>query len=166
MTDSRARSPLAHRESLAADDGSYRLSEKPFLSKLILRVDRQAVGSAVSSVLGAELPDVSQSATTDKATVLWLGPDEWMVIAAPDMESDLAGALGGALSDVHHQIARVSDYYTTIEISGIGARHALSKLSTLDLHPRAFKPGEVRGSTFAKATCRPSLQGDRSERHV
>ena len=52
---------------------------------------------------------------------------------------------------MHHQLVDVSDYYTIIEVAGPKAREALMKLTTLDLHPRAFKPGMVTGSVFGRA---------------
>jgi heterotetrameric sarcosine oxidase gamma subunit len=44
----------------------------------------------------------------------------------------------------------VSDYYTIIEVAGDQARELLMKLTTLDLHPRAFRPGMVTGSMFGR----------------
>ena len=151
MADDRRRSPLAHRRPLQAEDGAFGLAERPLLAKLILRVDPETGGAAVEKALGIALPAASKIATSGDVSLLWLGPDEWMVVGAPEAEADLAGRLEDALSGTPHQVARVSDYYTTIAISGTGARQALSKLTTLDLHPTAFKPGEVRGSNFAKA---------------
>ena len=48
---------------------------------------------------------------------------------------------------MHHQLVDVSDYYTVIEVAGAQARELLMKLTTLDLHPRAFRPGMVAGGT-------------------
>ena len=152
MTDPRRRSPLADREPIADEAGSYRLAEVPLLGKLILRADRTAGTKAVKSVLGIGLPSASRSAQGDDVTLLWLGPDEWMLVTAPDAEKELAAKLADAFGSKPHQIASVGDYYTTIAISGANAREALAKLTMLDLHERAFKPGEVRGSVFAKAT--------------
>jgi sarcosine oxidase subunit gamma len=45
----------------------------------------------------------------------------------------------------------VSDAYTAIEVGGIEARAALMKVTTLDLHPRAFKARQVAGSLFGRA---------------
>ncbi|MCW2309866.1 sarcosine oxidase subunit gamma [Rhodobium gokarnense] len=151
MADARRRSPLAHRRPLEADGGAFGLAERPLLAKLILRVDPETGGAAVKKALGVPLPGASKIAATGDISLLWLGPNEWMVVGAPETEADLAGRLEEALGETPHQVVRISDYYTTIAISGTGARQALSKLTTLDLDPVAFKPGEVRGSNFAKA---------------
>ncbi|MBB4303660.1 sarcosine oxidase subunit gamma [Rhodobium orientis] len=151
MADDRRRSPLAHRRPLEADGGAFGLAERPLLAKLILRADAETGGAAVEKALGVSLPGASKIAASGDVSLLWLGPDEWMVVGAPEAEGDLAGRLEEALSGMPHQVVRVSDYYTTIAISGTGARAALAKLTTLDLDPVAFKAGEVRGSNFAKA---------------
>lgn len=160
MADPRSRSPLAHRMPIATEDGSYGIAERAFLGKLILRIDPAAGAVAVKAVLGVDLPGACQSAVSLDATLLWLGPDEWMITCAPDTEGAIAEKLEAALGAVPHQIVRVSDYYTTIAVSGARARDALAKLTTLDLHPRAFKPGEVRGSTFAKSVAVLNLKSD------
>lgn len=153
MTDPRRRSPLSHRDSIACPDDTYALAERQFLAKLILRSDPTVAARAVKSAFGLDLPVAASEATeSDGVTILWLGPDEWMIVGEPDTETVLSEKLSAKFADAPHQIAAVSDYYTTIKVSGGNARDALSKLTTLDLHRRAFRAGEVRGSVFAKAT--------------
>jgi sarcosine oxidase subunit gamma len=151
MTDPTAlerRSPLAHRRPIAAERDTMRLAEIPFLTKHILRVDPQAGAAAVKSALGLDLPQepLTSSRSNDTAC-LWLGPDEWMIAGGNSGAANLAQAL----SKTHHQVADVSDYYTVIEVSGPRAREALMKLTTLDIHPRAFQVGQVAGSLFGHA---------------
>lgn len=160
MTDFRRRSPLAHRGPIANDDRSYQLQERPYLGKLILRVDPAAGGAAAERALGTPLPPACGSAKGDGVTVLWLGPDEWMIVTQPDAETAMAATLAGKLGDTPHQVADVTDYYTTIAVNGGHARHALSKLTTLDMHERGFAIGDVKGSVFAKATGVLHLTGD------
>ncbi len=160
MTDPRRRSPLAERDTIASPDGTYALVERPFLAKLILRVDPKRAAKAVKSAFGSDLPSASQTATAEGVTLLWLGPDEWMIVGDPVTETALTEKLAAALGDTPHQIAAVSDYYTTVSVSGARARDALSKLTTLDLHERSFKSGEVRGSVFAKAAAVLHMTGD------
>ena len=152
MVDLKRRSPLAHRDALHSSKGALRLSERPFLGKLILRLDRERDGAAAAGVLGTELPPASpMTATAGDLTLLWLGPDEWMIVTPPGREQDIASALEAALAGRPHQVAVVSDQFTTIELDGARSREVLMKLSTLDLHPRAFKAGEVRGTLLARA---------------
>jgi len=57
----------------------------------------------------------------------------------------------GALEGLHHQLVDVSDYYTVIDVAGRKSRELLMKLTTLDLHARAFILGMVAGSVFGRA---------------
>lgn len=141
------RSPLYGRATIADPDGKSRLEERKFLGKLILRGDYDQVRGGVRKVLGLDLPKTSpNTASGDNADILWLSPDEWMIVTEPDGEGAIAASLGEALAGVHHQIADVSDYYTTICLSGAAAREILMKLTMLDVHRRCFKAGEVRGT--------------------
>lgn len=153
MADPVRATPLSHRSALAADDNSLRIHELPFADKHILRADHAAVSPGVIEALGLRLP-VKPLTSTKKGNdaALWLGPDEWLLLA-PDSKIK---SLADGFADTHAQLAPaqltcVSDYYTTIGIEGPNARFALSKLTTLDLHPRAWRAGMVGGSLFGQA---------------
>jgi len=147
MTSAQRRSPLHDRAPLANEGGTVRLEERRFLGKLILRGRAGPMDEAVAGLAGAGLPKASpNTAASDAATLLWLSPDEWMVVTEPGAEATLAAGLEEALAGVHHQIADVTDYYTVLRLAGTASCEILMKLTTLDMHERAFKPGEVRGT--------------------
>ncbi|MDP6885035.1 MAG: sarcosine oxidase subunit gamma family protein, partial [Rhodospirillales bacterium] len=56
-----------------------------------------------------------------------------------------------ALSGVDAAVTDVSDARVVIRLAGSRASEVLAKGCTLDLHPRAFGPGQVAQSTLAKA---------------
>lgn len=145
------RSPLATHAPVETGDGSYRVAERPFLAKLVVRADPRAAGKAIKAVTGCKLPKATLASTNDTHSVLWMGPDEYLVTGPADSEADLTAALAKAFGKAHHQIADVSDYYTVICVSGSFAREALARLSTLDLHPRRLKIGSAVGSHFGGA---------------
>ncbi len=158
------RSPLAHRTPIQSGNGALRLAERPFLGKLILRLDLAAHGGSIAGILGTQLPPASpQTATAGNVTALWLGPNEWMLVTPPGAETELADRLEGALVDRPHQVVAVSDYYTTLELDGPKARETLMKLTTLDLDPRAFRTGEVRATAMARAHAVLHLASDAPE---
>ena len=147
MTGPDRRSPLAHRFPQVSEDRNIRLEERRFLGKLILRGRHDAVSGPVEAELGTALPDASPgTATGPSATILWLSPDEWMIVTEPDAQADLAKRLGDRLDGIHHQIADVTDYYTILSVAGAPAREMLMKLTMLDMHERSFAPGEVRAT--------------------
>jgi sarcosine oxidase, subunit gamma len=153
-------SALAHRGPLRAE--GVAISEKPFEGKLILRGDLARIGAAVSQVLGAGLPGkVHETASGARGTAQWLGPDEWLLVTGPGAENALADDLDKVLSGLHYQVANVTDYYTTIELSGAHARRMLMKIMTVDMHPRAFKSGMGLTGNLGRAT--PFLRQTRND---
>ncbi|HEX9906355.1 MAG TPA: sarcosine oxidase subunit gamma family protein [Propylenella sp.] len=146
------RSPLAHREPLAGENGAARIAEAPFLGKFILRADPPEAVERLRSALGLGLPfEPLTSSTAGGTSFLWMGPDEWMLVTPADAAAERLETARRALHGIHHQLVEVSDYYTAIEVSGERARELLMKLTTLDLHPRAFRAGMVTGSVFGRA---------------
>ncbi|MGI9383304.1 MAG: sarcosine oxidase subunit gamma, partial [Methyloligellaceae bacterium] len=136
-----------------APAGAARLAEQPLLGKVILRADRNGSAAKLAQAIGVELPVKSNtSSRSGTTTALWLGPDEWMLTTDPACKSKLLKELAATLSEMHHQLVDVSDAITVIELSGVRAREMLMKLTTLDLHPRAFRAGQVAGSRFGKTT--------------
>ena len=137
------RSPLqqwtAAFETLPA---AVRLRELPFLTQLSLRVDPSGPGAAVAAaVLGTPLPTqpCTAAATAGDIEVLWLGPDEWLVIA-PQRSEALRGALSSALSG-HGAVIDVSAQRTTLHLAGPRARDLLAHGCSIDLHPAVARQG-------------------------
>lgn len=154
------RSALAHRSPLQAEGVS--IVERPFEGKLILRGDISRIGSGAGHILGAGLPSKAhETASGSRASVQWLSPDEWLLVTAPGAQDMLGRELGQALANQHHQIADVTDYYTTIELSGAHARNMLMKIATVDFHPRAFKNGMGVSTNLGRAT--PFLRQTRDD---
>lgn len=143
------RSPLAHLEErlrAAAVTGprGVTLTERPFLTMVNLRVDPASeAADRVEKALGAALPrQCGHTAASGTHTVFWLGPDEWLVLSS-ESTVDLREALGtdpGSVVDV-------SANRTTLELGGPAARQVLEKGCPLDLHPRAFGPGQAVSTT-------------------
>jgi sarcosine oxidase subunit gamma len=145
------RSPLFHRPPIQGEAGALRMEERAFLGKFVLRADPQAAGLLVRAALGLGLPfEPLTSSASGETSFLWMGPDEWMLVTSAGEAESQADATRRALAGTHHQFVSVSDYYTIIEVAGPKAREALMKLTSLDLHPRAFKPGAVTGSVFGR----------------
>ncbi|MFJ8050623.1 sarcosine oxidase subunit gamma [Streptomyces luteogriseus] len=144
------RSPLAHLEERMREAGvtgtrGVTLTELPFLTMVNLRVDPASeTAGRIETALGAPLPrrcgDTTASAPR---TVLWLGPDEWLVLSP----SEEAAALRDALGPDPGSVVDVSANRTTLELSGPSARQVLEKGCPLDLHPRAFGPGRAVSTT-------------------
>lgn len=138
----------------APGEAEVMLGERPFLGHLNLRgdaADAQFV-SAVSEVLGVAPPlEPNTVAEQGEHALLWLGPDEWLVLTPPDAQGGVLERLRGALADRFGAVTDVSGGQTVITLSGRRAREVLAKGCTLDLHPRAFGPGRCAQSRIAKS---------------
>ncbi|SEM59990.1 sarcosine oxidase subunit gamma [Streptacidiphilus jiangxiensis] len=128
------------------------LREIPYLAQLNLRLDPADPAAArAGRLLGTPLPTRSGAvAETGALRVLWLGPDEWLVVgpdgAAPTIERTLRQALG----DDTGSVVDVSANRTTLELSGPSARAVLEQGCSVDLHPRAFGAGRCVQTTVSK----------------
>ncbi len=131
---------------------SAAIVEEPFVTMVELRVDPSGPGApAVASLLGVELPSSPSTYTkSGDTTVIWLGPDEWLVtgteLTAPELEARLREAIsshGGAAVDVSGQ-------RTTLRLRGSHSRDVLGKGCAIDLHPTIFGGGAAAQTTLGK----------------
>jgi sarcosine oxidase subunit gamma len=145
------RSPLAHLE-FPAHSGVH-LREVPFLAQVNLRVDPTSPAAGrIGDALGAPLPtDPNTVTTVAELLVMWLGPDEWLIVGPDGQAPQLEAQLRSALADQPGSVVDVSANRTTLELSGPAARQVLEKGCPLDLHPRAFTPGTCAQTLLARA---------------
>lgn len=135
-------------------EGVVRLRELSFQTMVNLRGDarREEFVRAARKALGMQPPKSAGTVTKGKDCVLlWLGPDEWLVVAGEGMQRDIVERLGKALQDQHAAITDVSANRTVLELSGPKARDVLAKGCHLDLHPAVFSAGQCAGTLLAKA---------------
>ncbi|GAA3368116.1 sarcosine oxidase subunit gamma [Streptomyces antimycoticus] len=149
-------SPLAHlvermRTATVTGPRGVTLTEWPFRTMVNLRVDpASAAAVRIEESLGAPLPrQCGHTTASGSHTVLWLGPDEWLVLSPADRVDATAvvAELRAALGADPGSVVDVSANRTTLELSGPAARQVLEKGCPLDLHPRAFGPGHAVSTT-------------------
>ncbi|MFN3925089.1 MAG: sarcosine oxidase subunit gamma, partial [Pseudarthrobacter sp.] len=103
--------------------GVVEISEVAFLTMVGLRVNRDSdAGQRVAAVTGG-LPATCGSVTgTGDSSVLWLGPEEFLVVAPREAHESLGGgliqALREALGDGAGQVVDLSANRTTFELTG------------------------------------------------
>lgn len=121
----------------------------PAATRHVLRGGAE-VRLAAGQALELELPSAACRAVAagDRAA-LWLGPDEWLLIA-PEDSTDSA-ALQAALGQRPHSLVDVSHRQLAIEVSGAHAATLLAAGCPLDLDPRAFPVGMCTRTMLAKA---------------
>ncbi|MGQ9364946.1 sarcosine oxidase subunit gamma [Azospirillum sp. ST 5-10] len=149
-----ARIAAAHDEPPVLPAGTLSLVELTPPGQINLRGDPAdpRFARAVGGVLDCVLPLTANTVqAVGDVTVLWLGPDEWLVLTAPGAESALIGRLCAALADLHAAVTDVTGNRALFRLSGPLARETLLKGCSLDLHPRSFRPGQCAQTLLARA---------------
>lgn len=138
--------PLAGWSGLAV--ARLQLAEVPFVRQLNLRMPGKGpAADAVGAELGLTLPDEPNTVAREgELAVLWLGPDEWLVVGGGD-ESRLRTAIGAE----HASVVDVSAQRTTVRVAGPAARDLLAHGCSLDLHPSRFPVGRCAQTMLAHA---------------
>ena len=115
------RSPLgasSRQTRLINDDGLF---ERPFLTHVNLRLDpgdTEAL-AAVHRVLGVHLPlTPNTTAAGDALLAIWLGPDEWLLLADCDDSAPLVAELQAELAGHSASVVDISAGQTIIRLRG------------------------------------------------
>ena len=118
-----------------------------------------AFAEAVEKVLPVPLP--SQPCTISVANdtrILWLSPDEWMIVVPRVRHAALLKELTSALNGTRSQVADNSGGYTEVIVLGRDAANVLSHCTVYNLD--GLKPGRIAGTTFGKASVYLARDGD------
>lgn len=153
------RSPAHSMTALMTEGSGERvaLREVPFLTQVGVRaVPEDASGEAVDAMLSLTLPRrVGEVVTGPQGLhVLWLAPDEFLVVGRDEAElaadeaeqlspSALTARLSAALVGRRGQAVDLSANRTTFALSGPEARTVLDKSVRIDLHPSVFPVGQA-----------------------
>jgi sarcosine oxidase subunit gamma len=89
-------------------------------------------------------------AAADDRSVLWLGPDEWLIASDELSASAIVAELERALASVHHSVVDVSANRAVVELSGPARLDLLSAGCGLDLHPRSWGAGRCAQTLVAR----------------
>ena len=112
------------------------------LASLHVRKDKgAALIQRIHESFQIELPQKPHRAFAGDVAFAGIGPGAWLAI-----HNDAGNAFVVSLSKTLGDLASVcdqSDGYVVLRISGRRVRDAMTKLIPIDLHPRAFKSGDV-----------------------
>jgi sarcosine oxidase subunit gamma len=140
-----ARTPL---DGLTAPVG-LGLTQAPDMARYILR-GREAAFALVEEVLGFALPrEACRAAGAEGRHALWLGPDEWLLLAP--VEARLDRTLAFAIGDLPYSLVEVSQRQLGLELEGAHAAATLNVGCPLDLDLAAFPVGMCTRTLVAKA---------------
>lgn len=105
-----------------------------------------ALNQRIRERFGIDLPQGPHRSAATGVVFAGTGPAAWLALVERD-GNDFAVRLMDELEGVA-SVSDQSDGYTLIRLSGTHVRDALAKLVPIDVHPRAFKVGDV-ASTVA-----------------
>ena len=129
---------------------SVQLAALAPITRLSIRAGPTA-STAIGAALGVLLPTVPcRSMIARDRAALWLGPDEWQVVA-PESASDLAERARKAVGDHPASIVDVSHRSQTLEIAGPRAVWCLNAFCALDLDLKVFPVGMCARTLLGKA---------------
>lgn len=150
-------SPAQHLHGAFVDAGvtgafGVRVREEQFLTMVGPRVPVGSPDRArLAKILGAELPArCGEVATGHDVVVLWLSPDEFLVVSTSVAGSTLVSYLRAGVSEGGAAVVDLSANRTTLRLEGPSARAVLEKGCPLDLHPRVFAPGTAVATNIGR----------------
>ena len=128
----------------------FTVSEAPPAARFILR-GAEAVRIACGMAFGVEPPSRLGPVGESKGrAALWLGPDEWLLIADGDEAADIGAMLESVLEGTAHSLVDVSHRQIGLIASGPAAARVLNAGCPLDLDPHAFPVGFATRTLFDK----------------
>jgi len=144
-----ARSPMAGIVGLAGGNAGVTAVVRDgfgIATVMARRGASDALNQRIRDRFGVDLPQGPCRSAGNAVVFVGTGPAAWLALVERD-GNDLAPRLMGELDGLA-SVSDQSDGYTLIRLSGTHVREALAKLIPIDVHPRAFKVGDV-ASTVA-----------------
>ena len=120
-------------------------------ARFALRLRQENGFARVQESFGLALPQEAcrfNEATDRRA--LWLGPDEWLLVAPLDQAGTLFAGIEAALEGIPHSLVEVSHRSMGFALTGPKAASVLASGCPLDLDLRAFPVGMATRTVLAK----------------
>ena len=146
-------SPLADKIPINSDNIS--LQQNEFIGKLNLRVkeDDLKAREVIENYFNYILPKLSGEVSgNDEGRVLWLGPNEYLILCSDENKSNIINNLKEKLKESFYALTDVSDYYLTMRLSGPKSIAVLSKACPLNFEKKLLKKNSCAQSYISKAT--------------
>ena len=130
--------------------GYVDVSEAAAAGMITLRGDLAHAGvqKAVKSVMGAGVPRTLAVTDADAGQILWMSPDELMIVCAYNQAKQVVADLIAALGDTHSMVVNVSDARAVFDLHGSATPEIIAKLAPIDM--KSMQAGTVRRTRFAQ----------------
>lgn len=142
---------LSAARSLPLVTASRGVDPLPPEARFVLRGGRE-VRAAAEQVLDVGVPESPcRALSRGERAALWLGPDEWLLLAPAAQAAALTATLGAALRSLPHSLVEVSHRQGALRVRGAQAATLLAAGCPLDLDAAAFPIGMCTRTVLAKA---------------
>ena len=112
-------------------------SEMVHLGKLNLRASKSA-STQVKSVVGCAFPTASNRfSSAGERHVVWLGPDEFLIICEAGKDAELASTLESTLETQHCAVTNITDALAAFHLKGTAVRQVPVSYTHLTLPTKA-----------------------------
>ena len=116
------------------------------LASVIARKGQAAQAAAAAQrAFGASPPFTPAIIAGNDLAFVWSGPNQWLALGPQSAEA--VEARLGAVFGTHASVFDQSGSRVLLELRGSRVRDVLAKGMSIDLHPRAFKTGDVAVTT-------------------
>ena len=106
------------------------------------------VRETLKNVTGVAMPGQMGANAKGRNGLLWMSPDEALVLVPNYQASAVASEIGKTLSNVHALVVDVSDARAVFELNGQGAAEVISKLAPADI--MALAPNQLARTRLAQ----------------
>ena len=117
-------------------------------------------------ITGQGLPGPGQANVDGETGVLWMSPDELLVLVPHAQVGDAIARIDAGLAGQHHLAVDVSDARSLFAVHGPAAREVIAKLCPVDMAPAAFAPGNFRRTRMAQIVAAVWMEPDWSLRVI
>jgi sarcosine oxidase subunit gamma len=144
------------------DYKNVRLSERKALTAiqvLSFNGKHPDTAAAIATALGIKCSTRPGIVNSDgKTQVCWNGPNSWMIVCSDAEAGRAPGELFKVLQDAVGDLGATGDLGAVVDqshgrcglrLSGLHARQVMAKNTAIDLHPRAFGPGQCAMTSVA-----------------
>ena len=126
--------------------------EMAHLGKLNMRADKSA-DKIVKSITGCAFPPAANKfITAGERHIVWLAPDEFMIICEAGKDEELTNAINASFESWHVAVTNITDALAAFHLKGDAVRQVLAKGCALDLHHNSFTSGDAAQTMLSHDT--------------
>jgi sarcosine oxidase subunit gamma len=111
--------------------------------------DIHAFDEIILNQFGLRVPSPRTASTLGGHALLWMTPNEWLLVASEQNTPALLAALSMRLSSTLAIVTDMSDAFACFDVRSECALDTLKTGGNLDIHPETFGPGSVARTAIA-----------------